>query len=280
MMNLRLVMTSFDHALSNINRKIWCFGNVSLNWDLIDHRRHSRLTLWVIQSTFGSQLFMLKAFTAGEEVCVQVIVVNGQWAVLGDFNSILSADEKKGGLPHTLAKKHVSFLDIVKEAWSNEIQGKPMWILQNKLKMLSRTQHETVYSDDNRVMLHEAQANVIKRKRRQSQILRIKDSSGTWINNTDQIAQSAINYFSDMFSQSDFVGESNMRHLESKVTDLDNEALETIPTENAIRDAIFATNPNSSAGPDGCTGHFFQKTWDIINSPKLIWLSMRSPSSQ
>lgn len=77
-----------------------------------------------------------------------------------------------------------------------------------------------------------------------------------------------------MFSQSDFVGESNMRHLESKVTDLDNEALETIPTENTIRDAIFATNPNSSAGPDGCTGHFFQKTWDIINSPKLIWLSM------
>jgi len=31
-------------------------------------------------------------------------MVNGPWAVFGDFNTILNADEKKGGVLHTLSK--------------------------------------------------------------------------------------------------------------------------------------------------------------------------------
>lgn len=30
--------------------------------------------------------------------------INGLWTILGDFNSILKADEKKGGIPPTLRK--------------------------------------------------------------------------------------------------------------------------------------------------------------------------------
>lgn len=40
--------------------------------------------------------------------------------------------------------------------------------------------------------------------------------------------------------------------------------LNAIPEEEKIHDAIFNMSPPSSAGPDGYTGRFFQKCWQII----------------
>lgn len=54
--------------------------------------------------------------------------------------------------------------------------------------------------------------------------------------------------------------------LETKVTPNQNKALISCPTEEEIRSAIFTLSPNSSLGPDGFGGAFFQVAWDIIKN--------------
>lgn len=47
------------------------------------------------------------------------------------------------------------------------------------------------------------------------------------------------------------------------ISEEDNQSLLQDPTEDEIKSVVFEINPNSSAGPDGFTSLFFQKTWDI-----------------
>ncbi|KAL4204786.1 hypothetical protein AMTRI_Chr01g111530 [Amborella trichopoda] len=44
----------------------------------------------------------------------------------------------------------------------------------------------------------------------------------------------------------------------------DNHMLTTIPSEDEIKSIIFAMDSNSSPGPDGFPGTFYQKCWDIV----------------
>ncbi|KAL2540715.1 Uncharacterized protein Adt_01693 [Abeliophyllum distichum] len=49
------------------------------------------------------------------------------------------------------------------------------------------------------------------------------------------------------------------------VFDEDNLQLNRIPTLAEVREAIFSIDPDSVAGPDGFSSHFFQECWDIIS---------------
>ncbi|KAL2475613.1 Uncharacterized protein Adt_36349 [Abeliophyllum distichum] len=49
------------------------------------------------------------------------------------------------------------------------------------------------------------------------------------------------------------------------VSDEDNLQLNRIPTLAEVREAIFSIDPDSVAGPDGFSSHFFQECWDIIS---------------
>lgn len=48
------------------------------------------------------------------------------------------------------------------------------------------------------------------------------------------------------------------------VTDEENQGLYKYPEEEEIKQAIFSIDSNSSAGPDGFNGHFYQDTWECI----------------
>ncbi|KAH0650445.1 hypothetical protein KY284_030357 [Solanum tuberosum] len=145
---------------------------------------------------------------------------------------------------------------------------------------LMEKQYETNNPDPNRILSHKSQADYIrwlklqdsilrqkcgvkwadkgetnsKGRRRHAQILRIKDSTGRWLDNSDRISQAATDSFSNIFTHSndtEVSSDSFLRYLDSLVTDIDNDSLETIPTEEEIKAAVFSMDPNSSAGLDG-----------------------------
>ncbi|KAH0653012.1 hypothetical protein KY289_030690 [Solanum tuberosum] len=294
-------------------------------------------------------------------------MANGPCAVFRDFNTILNADEKKGGVPHTFSKildfiscmddcglmvtqftgsaytccngrrmrwrismrldrEQEGFVDVVKEVWDNEITGNPMWRLQNKLKNLSKAlskwskecigdvydivkqkeehnklmekQYEMNNPDHNRILFHKYHTDYIKwlklqdsilrqkarvkwadkgetnskGRRRDTQILMIKDSTGKWLDNTDQISQAEIDYFSNIFTHSNDTGASSdsfLRYLYTLVTDIDNDFLEAIPTEEEVKAAIFSMDPNSSVGLDEYKVCFFSLLGTLLSKTLL-----------
>ncbi|XP_060179789.1 uncharacterized protein LOC132609695 [Lycium barbarum] len=57
-----------------------------------------------------------------------------------------------------------------------------------------------------------------------------------------------------------------LNHIPHLITEENNNMLTKIPKEEEIKDAIFNLSSESTAGPDGFNGTFFQKCWDIIKS--------------
>ena len=73
-------------------------------------------------------------------------------------------------------------------------------------------------------------------------------------------AEVAIEYFSNLFRLSNPRPYSSV--LESmipKVSESMNEALTKVVSKEEVREAIFSIDPDSAPGPDGMTGHFFQR---------------------
>nr|XP_009598929.1 uncharacterized protein LOC104094661 [Nicotiana tomentosiformis] len=53
--------------------------------------------------------------------------------------------------------------------------------------------------------------------------------------------------------------------IERCITDDDNSRISTIPTVQEVTDTVLSIDANSSPGPDGLSGIFYQKCWDVIS---------------
>ncbi|XP_071933856.1 uncharacterized protein [Coffea arabica] len=106
---------------------------------------------------------------------------------------------------------------------------------------------------------------VVKQRRVQGMIHRVKRTNGVWVEDNDGIATEAIEYFSNLFAGDT---SSNLDGLLGLIPSLimgeDNMILEEVPTLEEVRRVVFAMDGESAAGPDGFTGKFFTFVWDII----------------
>ncbi|XP_027156179.1 uncharacterized protein LOC113756908 [Coffea eugenioides] len=196
-----------------------------------------------------------------------------------------------------------SLLDVIRTAWQWECQGSPMKILWTKLLSTRRAiqewnKHtfgnifdasreaeaavrrtearlETEGSDDAQVELHRAQAwlnNALsveehywKQKRRTQGIIhRIKDANGVWLESDEEIANEAVSYFSDLFSEPAGNAEDLLQVIPTCVTAEESARLEADPTMEEVKRVIFAIDGESAAGPDGFTSRFFSFAWEVI----------------
>ncbi|XP_057779773.1 uncharacterized protein LOC130998369 [Salvia miltiorrhiza] len=88
----------------------------------------------------------------------------------------------------------------------------------------------------------------------------------------DRISQHIVEYFSTLFEDElhdplDFGLLEAV--LDPVITNDQNQMLVRIPTEEEITAAVFGLDSNSSSGPDGFPGKFFQNCWAIIKGD--IW---------
>ncbi|XP_049397141.1 uncharacterized protein LOC125861240 [Solanum stenotomum] len=106
----------------------------------------------------------------------------------------------------------------------------------------------------------------IKDKRRRLNIRKIQDDNDNWLEDTDAIANGAVNYYRNLFAQdstnTDF---SSLDCVDSCITKQDNLMINAFPELKEVMDTVFSIDPNSSPGPDGLSGMFYHKCWSIIS---------------
>ncbi|XP_019248338.1 PREDICTED: uncharacterized protein LOC109227594 [Nicotiana attenuata] len=90
----------------------------------------------------------------------------------------------------------------------------------------------------------------VKGRRKRLQLNRIKDNMGNWIEEDEHIAEEAVRFYQDQFTET-------LRKNE-------NTKLTAVPTREEVKRAVYGLNGDSAAGPDGYTGAFYHTCWDIV----------------
>lgn len=81
---------------------------------------------------------------------------------------------------------------------------------------------------------------------------------------TTNIAEGAVHYYKNLFAQiSDTTDFSALNCIESCITEEENNKLSFVPTVQEVTESMLFIDPDSSPGPDGISGMFYQKCWDI-----------------
>ena len=91
------------------------------------------------------------------------------------------------------------------------------------------------------------------------------------VHSDDQIVETAINYFQDLFTSSnsaDFSGVLNA--VDHVVTPAMNITLLQRYSSEEVKQALFQMHPSKSPGPDGMPSIFFQKYWHIVGQDVTI----------
>lgn len=95
-------------------------------------------------------------------------------------------------------------------------------------------------------------------------IARIKDDSGQWCENLEDIQKVIENYFSNLFTASSTNGQLSQREEIKRVSEQENIDLVSTVTEEEVKHAVFSMHPDKSPGLDGFNPAFYQFFWNIV----------------
>lgn len=104
-------------------------------------------------------------------------------------------------------------------------------------------------------------------RKRKNQILGVFNTTGEWCTDDEQIADTAVGYFQNLFTSGQTNDEAIGQVLEAvdqRVTVDMNTALLEPFTGDEVRRALFQMHPSKAPGPDGMSPFFFQKYWSIV----------------
>ena len=104
-------------------------------------------------------------------------------------------------------------------------------------------------------------------RKRKNQIRGLFNKIGEWCSDEEQIADTAVEYFQDLFTSSQPEDEEIglvLEVVDQQVTDDINSTLMEPYTGDEVRRALFQMHPSKAPGPDGMSPFFFQKFWSIV----------------
>ncbi|XP_057779536.1 uncharacterized protein LOC130998119 [Salvia miltiorrhiza] len=200
---------------------------------------------------------------------------------------------------------HPNFQDMVDSSWTGLVDTNcPIYKIMHKLKRLRgdlRVWNKTVfghvdiqiqegqqklmevqnkisnlgYTDEYFDEEVDAQASLSTLLARKNSLLQQK-SRATWLTDgnsisydTEAIQQHIIDFFSNLFTGD---GRANVDRvmleaiIDPYVSDEQNDILTGIPTDEEITASVFGMDANSSPGPDGFSGLFYQNCWNTIKA--------------
>ena len=103
-------------------------------------------------------------------------------------------------------------------------------------------------------------------RRRRNQICFLKGCDGTWVQGNENIGNSFMSFFSDLFKSSNPPFYDEVKDLFDPVISLkENEQICMIPTDLEIKEVLFSMGSLKSPGPDGFPPLFFKHYWNIVN---------------
>ncbi|XP_071912179.1 uncharacterized protein [Coffea arabica] len=184
-----------------------------------------------------------------------------KWIIIGDFNDIISNDEKWGGR----RRDNRSFHDFRKFINENQLLdvgyiGKPWtwsnnWYGNGEIKErldrgLCSMKWSQCYEDA---------------KRRGNRIQKLKKSSGNWTATDEELGKEVADYYGELFKSSGLEGlDDILEGIPVSITEQMNRDLTKEVEEDEIKTAFFSMEPNKAPGSDGMSPLFFQKFWSII----------------
>ncbi|XP_031132021.1 uncharacterized protein LOC116033418 [Ipomoea triloba] len=107
--------------------------------------------------------------------------------------------------------------------------------------------------------------NSVRDRHRRQRISFIRGSNGDFIFEQELIKSEAVSFFSKLYSEepcSDV--DAFIANIQPSVSDLENATLTAAITNQEVKEAVWALDPDSAAGPDGYSGSFFRHCWHII----------------
>lgn len=113
--------------------------------------------------------------------------------------------------------------------------------------------------------------NSVKNRRRNNRIIKLKDSTGKWLTNKDDLGALMLNYFENLFTSAQGNTFSALQHIKSKITPSHNIVLIRPTQEEEVKFALFEINPDKSPGEDGFNPGFYQHFWDILGSEVTLF---------
>ena len=99
-------------------------------------------------------------------------------------------------------------------------------------------------------------------RKRKNHIRGVFNKTGEWCTGDEQIADTAVEYFQDLFTSSQPEDEEIglvLEAVDQRVTDDMNNTLMEPYTGDEVRRALFQMHPSKVPGPDGMSPFFFQK---------------------
>lgn len=97
------------------------------------------------------------------------------------------------------------------------------------------------------------------------QIKRIQNNTGAWIEQDEEIAEVAVSFFKNQFTENDSPTRFHiLDHIPTLIDADQNVELLMQPNKEEVKKAVLGLNGESAGGPDGFTGCFYQFCWDII----------------
>ncbi|XP_060210575.1 uncharacterized protein LOC132637513 [Lycium barbarum] len=160
--------------------------------------------------------------------------------------------------------------------WSREMFGDifKQLIIREEIVRLKEQLYEQNPSQVNRVVLQKALAEtkrylhyeeeysrqkLVKGRRKKLQIKRIQNSDGSSIEDEDQMADEAVHFYSQQFSQEELIGDENLFSLIPVLIDKNrNDLLCQMPSVDEVKKIVFDLSGASASGPDGFPGVFYQ----------------------
>ncbi|XP_019240114.1 PREDICTED: uncharacterized protein LOC109220105 [Nicotiana attenuata] len=166
-------------------------------------------------------------------------------ATYGDiFQKIASLEEMNRERLHKVKAEMIKYLAVEEEFWKQK--AGMLWFKDG---------------DRNTKFFH-AQ---VRGRRKKLQLRRIQNNMGIWIEEEEQIAEEAVSFYKDQFTESVVPSTFHIiDHVPTLVEEEQNARLTELPTKEEVRKAVYGLNGDSAGGPDGFTGAFYHTCWDIV----------------
>ncbi|XP_075101658.1 uncharacterized protein LOC142177094 [Nicotiana tabacum] len=113
--------------------------------------------------------------------------------------------------------------------------------------------------------------NHVNGKRKKLQLKRIKSGSGVWIEDHEQLATAAVDFYQKQFTNEGDASEFPLlNNVPSMVTMDQNLELSRLPTIEEVRAAVFELSGESASGPDGFTSLFIKHAGMLLVLSRVL----------
>ncbi|KAI9197909.1 hypothetical protein LWI28_006523 [Acer negundo] len=194
--------------------------------------------------------------------------------------------------------EHPDFIAIVRRIWSSPVVSSPPQVIIYKLRNLKKAlkswnwevfgdlnstiagKQECFYRDRSRVRwLRDGDQNTsffhasIKRRQYRNTISALS-INGVLSVDRPTIRDHIISYYSSLFSSDVSRVGRDLSTVDdvipSLVTATENAFLTSVPSADDIHNVVFAMDAASAPGPDGFSGSFYQRYWDVVGNDVVL----------